>query len=556
MKRRSFINQLAGYSGLALIPGLQSCRNEAGETTIQTSVNPAFNPDLDVRLKASSQQFNILPGGSTQAATYLPEVLGGNDELLDSRPGSYLGPVFRVKPGDKIRVRFRNEIDGESIIHWHGLHVSPRMDGHPRFAVPPGEDFIYEFEITDRPGTYWFHPHPDKITGPQVYSGLAGMFLVEDPQQGQNNLPNGEYDLPLIIQDRTFDQSNQLVYGQNRMTQMTGFLGDQILVNGKSDQQIEVEKATYRFRVLNGSNSRIYKLAWGDGKPLTIIGTEGGLLEQPQQLPYLMLAPGERYELWVDFSEFNTGDHPRLKSLAFNPGMIMHGQGMGMMGNRGMGGMMGDQSSLPLGSEYEIVSFKVKDEQGTKKELPSRLSDIQPLEINNAVNQDQPRSFNFFMEQMQWTINGETFAMDEAAEWEIVQLGTTEVWEFINGNAQMGMMGGDGDGMMGGRGMMGHNQEQGGMMNDMMQMPHPVHIHGLQFQIIDRDVSQVDSSIWNTIKDGFVDGGWQDTFLLMPDMKVRILLEFRDFTGLYVYHCHNLEHEDMGMMRNYKVVEG
>ena len=133
---------------------------------------------------------------------------------------------------------------------------------------------------------------------------------------------------------------------------------------------------------------------------------------------------------------------------------------------------------------------------------------------------------------MQWVINGETFEMKEVADWEKVQLNTTEIWEFING---------DGGGM--------------GMMQDMMQMPHPVHLHGLQFQIIDRDISGMRADSWDTVKDGFVDDGWQDTFLLMPGMRVKIALRFEDYTGLYIYHCHNLEHEDMGMMRNYEVTQ-
>ena len=557
MQRRAFISQSLLAAGSVLtLSGLSGCEGASGDKLASfKQVNKNFNPDLDLRLTAKPVSVNILPGSPTNVYSYQADLITGNNGAVQDVENSYLGPVFRVKTGDKVRVRFTNEIERESVIHWHGLHLPPEMDGHPMYAIPPGQEFIYEFEVVDRAGTYWFHPHPDKITGPQVYQGLAGMFLVSDPEEENLNLPSGNYELPLIIQDRTFTQDNQLVYDTGQMNQMTGFLGDQILVNGQISREMEAEQATYRFRILNGSNSRIYKLAWSNGEPVTVIGTDGGLLEQPQELPYLMLAPGERYDLWIDFSNLSAGNTVTLKSLSFNAGMMM--QGMGRMGNRGMGmgGMMQGQSAIPNGSEFDIMQFNITDKQGDQKNLPGKLSEIRKYDVSNASNQGEARSFNFFMDQMQWTINGETFEMTEVADWETVKLGTKEVWEFINGNSQMGMMG---RGMMGqrGRGMMNQDENgRGGMMGDMMQMPHPVHIHGLQFQIIERNPENMDPSIWNSIKDGFVDGGWQDTFLLMPDMKVRIMLEFKDFTGIYAYHCHNLEHEDMGMMRNYEIVD-
>lgn len=163
--------------------------------------------------------------------------------------------------------------------------------------------------------------------------------------------------------------------------------------------------------------------------------------------------------------------------------------------------------------------------------MPSELEPIEQFDMSEVVNRDAPRQFDFHFQRMEWLINGKTFEMTEVADWEKVKLNTTEVWEFVNSGSG------------------------GGMMSNMMKMPHPVHIHGLQFQIIDRDVSQVSPSVWNSMKDGFIDEGWQDTFLLLPDMRVTVALRFEDFTGIFIYHCHNLEHEDMGMMRNYEVVE-
>ncbi len=526
MKRYEFLRNFTyGLAAFSILPSMTYCKSGNGlNPNSGNSINESFNPDLDIELTAAQRNLQVFTGNKTEVYSYVSNILKAENSTVENLPGSWLGPVFRVKQGQKVRVRFKNQLPRESVIHWHGLHIPPKMDGHPMYAINNGKQYVYEFEVNNRPGTYWFHPHPDKITGPQVYRGLAGMFIVEDDE---NNLPAGQYDVPLIIQDRIFDDNNQLVYMQNNpMSQMQGFLGNRIVVNGNPENNLEVSKATYRFRVLNGSNSRIYKLAWSDGSDVIVIGTDGGLLPQPVRKPYLILGSGERVELWKDFSTSDTGKEVHLQSLSFNDGSSM-GMGGGMMG----GGMMGG-SGPENGVGFDICTFTVTSQSGERKSLPSTFEAIKSIPESEAVNADSPRRFRFYNQRMQWVINGETFEMREVADWEKVKLNTTEIWEFINGDNGQGM----------------------GMMQNMMKMPHPVHLHGLQFQIIDRDVSGMSSDSWNTIKDGFVDEGWQDTFMLMPGMKVKIALRFKDYTGIYVYHCHNLEHEDMGMMRNYEVI--
>ncbi|CAB5139398.1 Multicopper oxidase [Olavius algarvensis associated proteobacterium Delta 3] len=318
-----------------------------------------------------------------------------------------------------------------------------------------------------------------------------------------------------MIQDRTFDPYNQLVYTSgHRMEQMTGFLGDMIMVNGLPDFTLPVSTGAYRLRLLNGSNSRIYKLAWEDGRPLTIIGTDGGLLEKPVNRRYAFLGPGERLEIWADFSDRPVGFKTSLSSLPFDTGGMGGGRmGGGMM----MGGRMGQNQRFPNGADFSIFNINVTRPAKNHLTLPDVLSDIEPMQPDEATNFSRPREFYLSMRHMQWSINGRVFQMEDVADDEIVQLGSKEIWEFHNR----------------GRGMM-----------HMMNMPHPIHLHGKQFRVIERS---------GVMHEGYVDDGWKDTVLLMPGERIKILTKFDDYPELFLYHCHNLEHEDMGMMRNYYI---
>ncbi len=513
LSRRDFL-RLAGVGGAALLGGgiLSACAPTGLATAISTSTAASGSaagytgePDVEIALKATAAEVQILPGKATRVWQYQAEVLNGPADALRSIPGSYLGPIFNLAKRQKVRVHFTNELPEESIVHWHGLHVPVEADGHPRLAIRPGETYVYDFTVLDRAGTYWYHPHPHGRTGPQAYYGLAGLFLIHDEEEVALDLPAGEYDVPLVIQDRLFDSENQLIYGGNgMMDQMMGFLGNRILVNGQVDFTLPVATRPYRLRLLNGSNSRIYKLGWEDGTPLTVIATDGGLLETPVRKEYVTLAPAQRVELWVDFSGRATGESMRLVNL---PSAAPDG-----------------------GAVFPIVTVQIERQESVSRPLPERLTTITWRNESEAVNRDAPREFVLSMGRgMGWTINGRTFQMTATARDEIVRLGDLEVWQFTN------LIGG-GMGMMGG-----------------MALPHPMHVHGLQFQILERKVASEGRAAWDTLSAGFVDEGWHDTVLVMPGEQVRVLLKFEDFTGLYLYHCHNLEHEDMGMMRNYLV---
>lgn len=536
--RRDFLHlaTLAAGGGLGIL-----LSSSAPATTAAAAAPGSTGPaaDVEVALRATQGEVSILPGKASRIWMYQGTVLKGDPASVQALPGSYLGPILRVRQGQKVRLRFANDLPEPSIIHWHGLHVPDDMDGHPRHAIGPGRTYTYEFQVLNRAGTYWFHPHPHKITGPQVYKGLAGLFLVSDAEEAAAGLPSGEYDVPLVIQDRTFDAGNQLVYlPGGMMDQMMGVLGDRILVNGRPDFVLPAATRPYRLRLLNGSNSRIYKLGWEDGTPLTVIATDGGLLERPVQRSYVVLGPAERVELWADFSGRPLGTELRLQSLAFA------GAEAGEMGR-----MMGRRVALPDGGQFTVLRVKVDRRSDERSSLPERLSTVRRYRLEQAANAARPRTFTLAAKGMGWTINGRTFEMEAVAEDEAVKLGDLEVWEFVNAPGHMMMMGG---GMGMGHGGM-HGGSGGVGMGQAEEMAHPMHIHGLQFQVLARQVRPELAAHWDTVRAGYVDEGWKDTVLVMPGERVKLLLKYEDFPGLYPFHCHNLEHEDLGMMRNYRV---
>ena len=487
-------------------------------------------PDIYIELRAEPHQIQIRAGAMTSVWRYRGRLIHGEAAALDESAGGYLGPIIRVRRGQRVRIDLVNDLPEPTIIHWHGLQLPDDMDGHPRFAVAPGERYVYAFTIRNRAGSYWFHPHPHGRTGKQVYSGLAGLFIVSDDEEAAAGLPTGPQDIPLVVQDRTFDSANQLVYLGKKdspgmgssgmmgrrggggmgsmMAGMMGVLGDQILVNGRTHATRVVPRRAHRLRLLNAANARTLKLAWSDGSPMTVIGTDGGLLARPVQREYVMLGPAERIELWVNFDLRDAGSEVALRSLSFD------------------GGIMGSHGDLPDGSAFDIQNFRMDSGPTMVAAEPTTLSNIVRADPRLAVNHDKAKVFDLTMGMMVWGINGAKFDMLGVSELETVKLGTHEIWEF-------------------------RNEGRGSMMG--MVMPHAMHVHGLQFQVLSRGVMRKFEGGYRTVNAGFVDEGWKDTVLVMPGERVRVLLRFSDYTGLFLYHCHMLEHEDTGLMRNYLV---
>jgi FtsP/CotA-like multicopper oxidase with cupredoxin domain len=535
-KRRQFLQKTALASLAVGLPGFALAAKDSNQVG-----GSAFKPDVEIELTAKTETVSLRPGPATRVFRYHAQLRKGSPSTLTKMPG-YLGPTLNFVHGQKVRIIFHNQLPEPTITHWHGLHVPQNMDGHPMYAINQGQSYLYEFEVKNPAGTNWYHAHPHELTATQVYQGLAGLITITDEQEKKLELPGGEFDLPIVIQDRSFSADNQLQYLQHGMRErMVGFLGDTILVNGQINPVIPVKTRAYRVRFFNGSNARIYKLGWKDGTPLTVIGTDGALLEKPTTYPYIILAPAERVECWVDFSGRDPGTDLVLHSLEFHGAMPRMGGGMrGGMGGGGMGMMM---DGLVQGEEFPVVKFHIAEKVSESPKLPNMLTKFRRLSEQDISNPSKVIPIALSMRRMSPQLNGLSFEMQDVVDIERIPVNSIQKIRIFHDDPGMrsGRGGGMG-GMRGGRGGMG-----------MMSMPHPIHLHGEQFQILSREMRDQNNSSYATVKDGFVNNGWKDTVLVMPGEEVTILKPFNEYTGLYLYHCHNLEHEDMGMMRNFLV---
>lgn len=514
LNRREILRLL----GLSTIAGTVACEQPSASMAAaqwpQGAAGNGFVPDVELLLTAAPDEVALLPGEGTGVWRFSGRVLKGPAGVLQTLPGSYLGPVLRLRRGQKVRIRFANQLPEPSIIHWHGLDVPESADGHPRLAIAPGREYVYEFEVTNRAGTYWYHPHPHMRTGAQVYSGMAGLLLVHDDEEERLALPAGEAELLCVLQDRRFDASNQLVFaGSNMMEAMNGVLGDRVLLSGRLQPTTEVDAAWHRVRLLNGSNARIYKLEWSSGLPMVVIGGDGGLLEAPLRRTALTLAPGQRADVLLDLTALAAGTEVHLDSQSFDEA---DASVVGMMG-MGRGGM-GGGSGVPNGAPLRVMTLRTRARRGPDYRVPDRLS---AFDADWALRSNlKVRRVSLTMQRMAWLLGGRAFEMEEVTADETVGAGETQIWEFENRANPMGM-----------------------------EAAHPIHMHGRQFRVIERRGGRAT----NTLRAGIVDEGWRDVVLVLPGETVRVQVTFTRHPGTYLYHCHILEHEDMGMMRNFRV---
>lgn len=486
-------------------------------------------------LRVVRTEIEVLPGKRTPYLAYAAESGGRR----------FLNPALLARRGESMRVRMVNRLDEPTIIHWHGLTNDTRNDGNGLFVAAPGTSHEYAFELRDRASMYWYHPHPHGLIPGQAYHGLAGLLFVEDEEEAalrrSLDLALGETEIPLVLQDRDFDAHGRLQYRVGRDEMFAGFIGERLLVNMTDQPFLVAPRRILRLRILNGSNARTYLLGFlQGGRELgyTVAGTDGGLLAAPQRVTRTFLSPGQRLDLLVDLREAAQDRPVTLATLAFDP---MHAEGAGghsmavmdhgKMQAPGMPGMkmegmdhrdmatQGMPGMAMEGGARALLRIDVKPAASYARQIPATLSDLPAAKPSAGT----PRRIELAHDgKGNWTINGWTY--DAAKVPLTVKRGTSETWLIENAGASM---------------------------------PHPMHIHGFQFRVLERRASPPQVRALAGAQ-GLLpqDLGLTDTVHLWPGESVRVALDFsHPFAGDqdYVFHCHNLEHAELGMMIRYRV---
>lgn len=417
------------------------------------------------------------------------ELLAGKPALTYGYNGGILGPTIRIRRGRSVEMRLTNQLPesdhANTNLHMHGLKVSGDVDIFPSLmGLMRGETAAVTFTPDQPAGTFWYHPHPHGATGRQVNYGLAGFMLLDDAVSDALPIPKtyGVDDFPVVFMDRGLRADGSLAYMET-MGDRDFFLGNHVLVNGLHMPYHEVPAGRVRLRLLNGSSTRRVNLAFEDGRAFHLIASDGGFLEAPVALRSLMLSPAERAELLVDFSG-ELGKNLMLRSLPFAAAEEEAEAGQG-------------KADIPL------LQFRVA-RAGASMAVPSSLAVVSRI----AESEASAQRFLGLEDTGDGVINGQLF--DEARVDFNIATGATEIWTVKN-------------------------------FADVIA--HPLHIHGGQFQILDRDGVPPPPS----------EMGWKDTILVNPLETVRVIMRFQDLHGRYVYHCHILEHEGIGMMGQFEV---
>jgi bilirubin oxidase len=425
---------------------------------------------------ATLENVSTTPGTVEMSLVASPaklELLSGKTTTAWAYNGSVPGPTIVATEGDHVVVHFTNKLPESTTIHWHGLHVPSAQDGNPSDPVKPGASRDYVFDIPEgSAGTYWYHPHPDMRTAYQVTHGLFGAFIV---LAKNDPVPQGILDELIVLQDNKFTGSAIADDTMNDM--MNGREGNVLFVNGVVNPTMTLRPGEIRrLRVLNASAARYYKLNV-PGHQLMKIGSSGGLFSTPQTADSFLVAPAERAEFLLAATA-DPGTTTTLKALSYDRGYMT-------------------SNGAPAPSkEVDLMTIAyTEDAPMTPPALPGSFRDIMPLDLTTASS----RTFVLSERMMTYMINGRSY---NSARVDVqAKMGDTEIWTVRNAAT----------------------------------MDHPFHVHGFQFQVLER----------NGVPEPVL--AWNDTVNVPRRTSLRLAVKL-DMPGMRMFHCHILEHEDMGMM--------
>lgn len=409
--------------------------------------------------------------------------------------GSYLGPTLLLNEGDSVSIAVNNTLSVSTTMHWHGLHVPAASDGGPHTVIPASSTWQTGFVVRNAASMCWYHPHLHQNTASQVYMGLAGMIIVKDTVEAQLNLPRtyGVDDFPVVLQDRSFNANG---------TFLVEALADSMIVNGTANAYLDAPAQVVRLRLLNGSNVRAYNIGFSDNRSFYVIASDGGLLAQPYATTRLKMSGGERYEILVDLSS-SFGNSFYLTSYASQLGNTEPG-----------GGGMANGNSPLNAVDFPIMQLNVVAATANPvTQVPASLITLTPWQSANAntVRYKTLEGNGMFTNMGNFTINNQPFDMMVIND--TIPLNNLEVWQFTNNST----------------------------------LAHPIHIHDVPFYILSRNGNAPPAQ----------EGSLKDVFYLMPNEIVQVIMKFEHYadTVPYMYHCHNLMHEDNEMMAQFIVVE-
>ncbi len=447
-------------------------------------------------LTARLGQLNILPGLSTTVAGY---------------NGIFPGPTIRARTGARSEVRVRNGFPAKGLVypqaidlatHLHGSESLPQYDGYANDITVPGFVKNYHYPNTQPATTLWYHDHRHLVTAQNVYSGLAAFYPISDPFE-QAQLPQGEFDVPLMIFDALFNADGSIAFNVN---DTKGLWGDIIIVNGVPWPTMKVKPRIYRFRVLIASIGRSYRLTLSNGDPVHIVGTDGGMVPVVQTVASWRQGTAERVEILIDFRQYKVGQTVDLRNLS-------------------------NKNNIDFANTDKIMRFQVVADSGPASRIttiPATLDagpapdaaegGIRPMDLTPGMAVAK-RNLRFERDGGEWTINGVTWSDVEASGFTTLCANpkpyTVEQWTITNSS--------------------------GGWF-------HPVHLHLIQGKIIARNTNGGKPFAWEL--------GPKDVFYAGEGESVTALIQFTTQPhgeGKYMIHCHNLTHEDHDMMVQFAV---